>query len=154
MKKSRICLSAILGLTLAVAVSCGHTNTPKTIGNDDNDCALAVDSVSVEESEVNLTVEEFFSKATSGKIGEAAKLYDGTEKEFRTFYKNKFNKKSKIEWKWMMENIELKDDAAARVKVSITFVDDDSETEDEVKTADIYLRNKKDEWKVYDMVFF
>lgn len=151
MKAVKLCTILIIS---ALFFSCHHPEKPKNIGENDKVYPNAVDSVSVEESELVLSVNDFFTKAMEPKYIKAAKLYDGTEAEFKTFYKKKLKKSGKEEWKWSVDYCEINDSETARVRMEITLVDNDEATEDEVRIADLYLRHKNENWLVYDLVFF
>lgn len=137
-----------------ILTSCGHADQHKPIGNDD-DCPVAVDSSSFEDAELTLDVDDFLTKVTSRDYMKAAKQYDGSEKEFRTFYKKKINKSPNVEWKWQVEYCEINDGESARVRAHITaFSDNDDNDNEVVRRADLYWRNIDDEWKIFDLVFF
>ncbi len=143
----------LMAASILTFCACGHADKHKPIGNDDDDCPVAVDSTGFEESELTLDVDDFMSKVTSRDYMKASKQYDGSEKEFRAFYKKKINKSPNVEWKWQVEYCEINEGESARVRIYITAFSDDDDNEI-VRRADLYWRCIDDEWKIFDLVFF
>ena len=146
-------LYIILAISVLIA-ACHHPEKPKNLGDNEKVYPNAIDSISVEESELTISVNDFFNKAMGPKYLQAAKQFDGSEAEFKTFYKKKFKKSGKDEWKWAIDYCEINDSETARVRMELTIVDNDETTEDEIRSADLYLRHKNEDWIVYDLVFF
>ena len=147
--------SLLILLVLGVLFyACHPIEKPKNMGNNEKKQPVAVDSISVEESEISIMVNDFFTKITSKRYIQAKGMFLGSDAEFKDFYKKKFGKKAKDEWRWQISDCEIHDMETARVRLDITISDNNGEKPDEVGHADLYVRHKDEDGLVYDLVFF